>query len=40
MIYNSDQSHMSLPVVTRADLMAAGDQDGWTDFRRATTPVT
>lgn len=29
-----------IPVVTSADLIAAGDQSGWTALRRATMPAT
>lgn len=30
----------TIPVVIRADLIMAGDQSGWTDLMRATTPET
>lgn len=33
-------SSLILPVVIKADLMTAGNQSGWADFRRAVTPDT
>jgi hypothetical protein len=35
-----EKENCSLPVVMIADLIAAGLQSGWSDFRRPTIPET